>query len=69
MNRDPRYDYTLAVLSDSPIKTLADFKGANIGEIAPGSTTEISATRRLAGAGLQPSDYSYTSDRPRARKR
>lgn len=60
LNRDPRYDYTLAVLSDSPIKTLADFKGANIGEIAPGSTTEISADATLAGAGLRRSDYSYT---------
>jgi NitT/TauT family transport system substrate-binding protein len=59
LNRDPRYDYTLAVLADSPIKTLADFKGKTIGEIAVGSTTEISSDATLAGAGLHKSDYTY----------
>jgi NitT/TauT family transport system substrate-binding protein len=60
LNRDPRYDYTLAVLSDSPIKTLADFKGANIGEISIGSTTEVSTISVLSGAGLHRSEYSFT---------
>jgi NitT/TauT family transport system substrate-binding protein len=59
LNRDPRYDYTLAVLDDSPIKTLGDFRGKTIGEIAVGSTTEISSDSTLAGAGLHKSDYSY----------
>ncbi len=59
LNRDPRYDYTLAVLSDSPIKTLGDFKGKTIGEISVGSTTEISTDATLAGAGLHRSDYTY----------
>lgn len=59
LNRDPRYDYTLAVLSDSPIRTLEDFKGTTIGEIAVGSTTEISTDATLAGAGLHRTDYTY----------
>ncbi len=60
ISRHPRYDYTLAVLSDSPIKTLSDFKGADIGETNAGSTTEISTNSVLAGAGLHRADYSYT---------
>jgi NitT/TauT family transport system substrate-binding protein len=58
-SRDPRYDYLLAVLDTSPIKTLADFKGKDIGEINLGSTSEISANDMLAGAGIKRSDYSY----------
>ncbi len=60
LSRHPRYDYTLAVPSDSPIKTLADFKGADIGETNAGSTTEVSTNAVLAGAGLHRSDYSFT---------
>jgi NitT/TauT family transport system substrate-binding protein len=56
-----RYDYLLAVLDESPIRTLADFKGADIGEPAPGSATEIAANDMLRGAGLRPSDYAFTS--------
>jgi NitT/TauT family transport system substrate-binding protein len=48
-SRDPVYDYALAVLSDSPIRTLADFKGATIGEIAPNSPA----------AGLKKGDVTY----------
>jgi NitT/TauT family transport system substrate-binding protein len=58
-NRDPRYDYVIAVLDDSPIRTLADFKGKTIGEFAPGSAAEVSANAQLMGAGLRRSDYAY----------
>jgi NitT/TauT family transport system substrate-binding protein len=58
-SRDPRYDYVMGVLDDSPIRTLADFKGAELGETNVGATAEISADDMLRGAGLRPSDYSY----------
>jgi NitT/TauT family transport system substrate-binding protein len=53
------YEYVLAVLADSPIKTLADFKGADIGEASPGSPAEVAANDMLAGAGLKRSDYTF----------
>jgi NitT/TauT family transport system substrate-binding protein len=53
------YSYLLAVLDDSPIRTLADFKGADLGEINAGSTAELSANSMLSGAGLKMTDYSY----------
>lgn len=59
LGRDPRYNYLLGVLDDSPITTLADFKGANIGETNAGATAEISANDMLAGAGLRRSDYAF----------
>jgi NitT/TauT family transport system substrate-binding protein len=59
LSRDPRYDYLLAVPDASPIKSLADLKGKDIGETNVGSTAEISANSVLAGAGLTPADYSY----------
>jgi NitT/TauT family transport system substrate-binding protein len=58
-SRDPVYDYALAVLSTSPIHTLADFKGATLGEISPNSPAEISVNSMLQGAGLKKSDVSY----------
>jgi NitT/TauT family transport system substrate-binding protein len=61
LNRHPIYDYTLAVLSTSPIKTLADFKGADLGETGLGSPSEVQAGLTLAGAGLHRSDYSFTA--------
>lgn len=58
---DPRYTYVLGVLDDSPIRTLADFKGKEIGVTNAGSTwtSQISANDMLTGAGLKPSDYSF----------
>jgi NitT/TauT family transport system substrate-binding protein len=58
---DPHYVSILGVLDDSPIRTLADFKGKQIGVINASSewTSEISANDMLAGAGLRRSDYSY----------
>jgi NitT/TauT family transport system substrate-binding protein len=56
---DPQYVYVLGVLDDSPIRTLADFKGKQIGEITPGSAAEVMAESMLAGAGLKKGDYSF----------
>jgi NitT/TauT family transport system substrate-binding protein len=58
-SRVHEYDYVLAVLDDSPIRTLADFKGKDIGEPNAGATTEVAAGDMLAGAGLKKSDYSF----------
>jgi NitT/TauT family transport system substrate-binding protein len=55
-----RFSNVLAVLDDSPIKTLADFKGKNIGEINPGSAGELLAQLMLAGAGVKKSDFSFS---------
>jgi NitT/TauT family transport system substrate-binding protein len=57
-SRDPQYEFVLAVPTDSPIRTLADFKGKTIGELTPNSTAEI-VTATLAGAGLKRSDFTY----------
>jgi NitT/TauT family transport system substrate-binding protein len=58
-SRGPRYVQVLAVLDSSPIKTLADFKGATLGEYSAGSAAEIPANSELSGAGLKRSDYTY----------
>ncbi len=58
-NRDPLYDYALAVLSDSPIQTLGDLKGKTLGEYTTGSAAEITANNQLNGAGVRRADYSY----------
>jgi NitT/TauT family transport system substrate-binding protein len=57
--RDPHYEYAVGVLANSPIKTLADFKGTSIGEYSPGSGAEISTNNMLQGAGLTKNDYTY----------
>jgi NitT/TauT family transport system substrate-binding protein len=57
--RDPHYEYAIGVLADSPIKTLADFKGKSIGEYSAGSGAEISTNSMLQGAGLTKADYTY----------
>ena len=57
--RDPSYQWTLGVLADSPIKTLADFKGTTIGEISAGEPAEIAANALLEGAGLKRGDVTY----------
>ncbi len=58
-NRDPLYDYVVAVLADSPIRTLGDLKGKTLGEYTTGSAAEITANNQLGGAGLRKSDYAY----------
>jgi NitT/TauT family transport system substrate-binding protein len=55
---DPQFNWVLGVLDDSPIRTLADFKGKTIGEISPGSAVEPILATALAGAGVHKSDYS-----------
>jgi NitT/TauT family transport system substrate-binding protein len=57
--RTRTYDYQLAVLDTSPIRTLADFKGTQIGEPNVASTVEIATNDMLEGAGLRKSDYTY----------
>jgi len=57
--RDPHYEYALGVPYDSPIKTLADFKGTIIGEYSVASPAEISVNSMLTGAGLKKSDYTF----------
>jgi NitT/TauT family transport system substrate-binding protein len=58
-SRDPQDEWVLAVLDDSPIRRLADFKDASIGEISVGSTGERTASAMLAGAGLQKSAFAF----------
>jgi NitT/TauT family transport system substrate-binding protein len=58
-SRDPQYLWVLAVPADSPIHTLADFKGTTLGEYSPGSPAEISTNAMLEGAGLKRSDVTY----------
>jgi NitT/TauT family transport system substrate-binding protein len=58
-SRVASYEYLLVVLDESPIRTLADFKGADIGEASPLSPAEVSANHMLAGAGLKRSDYAF----------
>ncbi len=57
--RAARLSYVLAVPATSPIRTLAGFKGADIGETNTGSSGEVSAGSMLAGAGLRKGDYAY----------
>jgi NitT/TauT family transport system substrate-binding protein len=57
--RDPHLQQVLGVLDDSPIHTLADFKGTTIGELTLGQPGEIYTGQMLAGAGLKKGDYSF----------
>jgi NitT/TauT family transport system substrate-binding protein len=57
--RSAQYSYGLGVLADSPIRTLADFKGTVVGELTIGSSAEPAVHSMLAGAGLQKSDYAF----------
>jgi ABC-type nitrate/sulfonate/bicarbonate transport system substrate-binding protein len=41
----------LGVLDDSPIRTLAGFKGTTIGELTLGQSSEYYTNVMLAGAG------------------
>jgi NitT/TauT family transport system substrate-binding protein len=59
LSRDPRFEHVLGVLDDSPIRTLGDFKGIDIGEISAGSAAELGAVTTLAGAGVKRSDYAF----------
>jgi ABC-type nitrate/sulfonate/bicarbonate transport system substrate-binding protein len=52
-----RYSNVMAALDDGPIKTLADFKGKNVGITTIGGDGEVTAAFMLAGAGLTRSDF------------
>jgi NitT/TauT family transport system substrate-binding protein len=58
-SRQVHYVYMLAVLADSPIRTVADLKGKEIGEPTPGSPVEVVARSLMSGAGIAPSDYTF----------
>jgi NitT/TauT family transport system substrate-binding protein len=58
-SRQLHYVYVLAVLADSPVRTVADLKGKQIGEPTPGSPVEVVARSLMSGAGIAPSDYSF----------
>jgi NitT/TauT family transport system substrate-binding protein len=60
-SRNPHLQQVLGVLDDSPIRTLADFKGATIGELTLGQSSEYYANSMLAGAGLKKTDYSFAA--------
>jgi NitT/TauT family transport system substrate-binding protein len=60
LSRQARFSYVLAVLSDSPIKTLADFKGVStIGEANAGSSAEPAIASMLNGVGIPSSAFSF----------
>jgi NitT/TauT family transport system substrate-binding protein len=55
-----RYSNVMAVLDDSPIRTLSDFKGKNIGITTIGGDGEVTARVMLAGAGISPGDVTFS---------
>jgi NitT/TauT family transport system substrate-binding protein len=61
LTRNPHLQQVLAVLDSSPIHTLADFKGATIGQLALGQPGTIYTSVMLAGAGLKSGDYSFVA--------
>jgi NitT/TauT family transport system substrate-binding protein len=58
-SRDPRFSLVLGVLDDSPIKSLAGFRGATLGVTSTGGPAEVATASMLGGAGLKKGDYSY----------
>jgi NitT/TauT family transport system substrate-binding protein len=58
--RSTRFSNVMAVLDSSPIRTIADFKGKNIGVINIGSAGQVTSELMLAGAGLLPSDVTFS---------
>jgi NitT/TauT family transport system substrate-binding protein len=59
-NLAPRLTNVLAVLDDSPIRSLADFKGKNIGVITIGSAGEVVGKLMLEGAGIRDTDVTFS---------
>ena len=56
--RAARFGYVIGVPQDSPIKTLADFKGKKIGVHSTTGTSAVFTTESsLSVAGLKPTDY------------
>jgi NitT/TauT family transport system substrate-binding protein len=64
--RVAKFTYVMAVLDDSPIKTLADFKGKAVGVHQLGDGTrpfggEIAVATMLGAGGLTRNDYMFTA--------
>lgn len=59
-NLAPRLTNVLAVLDDSPIHSLGDFKGKNIGVITVGSAGEVVGKLMLEGAGIRGDDVTWS---------
>ncbi len=61
LSRELHYSYVLAVTDDSPVQSLADFKGTTLGAhiIGPSSSGEIAAESMLQNAGLGPNDVTF----------
>jgi NitT/TauT family transport system substrate-binding protein len=59
LSRAQRYTYAIGVLDESPIRTLAQFKGTNIGVPNLANGALPAADAMLAGAGLRKTDYAY----------
>jgi NitT/TauT family transport system substrate-binding protein len=58
LTRASKFGYVIAVLQDSPIKTLADLKGKTIGvHTLTGSSPVLTTQSALATVGLTPADY------------
>jgi NitT/TauT family transport system substrate-binding protein len=60
MSHAARFSNVLAVRDDSPIRTLEDFRGKNIGLISVGSAGEVTADVMLAGAGVRASEVTFS---------
>jgi ABC-type nitrate/sulfonate/bicarbonate transport system substrate-binding protein len=60
--RASKFGYVIGVPVDSPIKTLADFKGKKIGVHSTSGTSAVFTTQSaLSVAGLKPTDYELVS--------
>jgi NitT/TauT family transport system substrate-binding protein len=59
-SRASRYTNEVAVLDDSPVRTLDDLKGKNIGVINIGSAGEVTAKLMLEGVGIKPAEVTYS---------
>jgi NitT/TauT family transport system substrate-binding protein len=58
LSRASKFGYVIAVPADSPIKTLADFKGMRLGVHSSSGTSGVAATiSSLSAAGLKSTDY------------
>ena len=62
LTRAAKFTYVYAVLEDSPIKSLADFKGKTVGVHTSDGASAMAATESgLAVAGVKPSDYALVT--------
>ncbi len=62
LSRAAKFTYVYAVLDDSPIQSLADFKGKKIGvHSSDGSTATVATQSGLSVAGVQPADYALVT--------